>query len=197
MNNSLKLAIVALICASTFASAQTKNSNSNGKVSKLSNYLTADEQMTAIEQDILQLTNDLLKAEKSKEKSAIQLRIAKKQEALMKLKSEKKKKAEVKAENRTINLYHGDLIKNDLPMKSFRKTYDTESKQLTLTFQLKMDHVATIRILTPGKEILKTEVSTGENGRHTLVVDLSNSRINTYCVNVESEGKQVTKMVSL
>jgi len=197
MTKLLNLAIAALICASTVATAQTRNSNINSEVSELSNYLTNDEKMSAIEQDILALTNELLNEEGSEEQLAIRTHINNKQESLIKLKREKEKLAEMKAENRTIEIYKGDLTKSDLHLKSFKTKYDSETNQLTISIRTKNSNEATIRVLTPGKEILQQETSSGANGRHTMAVDLTNNKLRTLCINIEEKGKLITKVVSL
>ncbi|MFT6998585.1 MAG: hypothetical protein ACJAQ4_002347 [Cryomorphaceae bacterium] len=197
MTKLLNLAIAALICASTIATAQTRNSDINSEVAELSNYLTNDEKMSAMEQDILTLTNELLNEKDSEEQLAIRTRINSKQKSLIKLKREKEELAEMKAENRTIEIFKGDLTKSDLPLKSFKTKYDDVTNQLTISIRTQNSNDATIRVLTPGKEILQQETSAGANGRHTMVVDLTNNQLHTLCVNIEEKGKLITKVISL
>ena len=197
MTNLQTLAVAALLSAGTMASAQTSISNEEGISSEMSSYLTVEEKMDATEENIKILTDDLLSEENSEEKDAIRKKIQAEQKTLIELKREHEERKAIKPGNRTVRIFEGDLIRNDLELKSFRTHFNSETNELKISFRTSGDDDTKITLLTPGKEVIHETESSAMNKRHHVELTLETKGFHTYCVNIESNGKSLTKMIAL
>jgi hypothetical protein len=191
------LAVAACMMVGTIASAQTSISKEEGISDELTTYLTVEEMMAEAEKNIKTLTDELLAENDAAEKDAIRTKIKSEQKTLIELKRENEERKSLKAGNRSMTLFEGDLTRNDLRLKSFSTNFNSETDELTISFRSTDDGDAKITLLTPGKEIVHQMQSTTSNSKHKVSVDLSGQELKTFCVHVEANGKTITKMITL
>ncbi len=101
--------------------------------------------------------------------------------------------------NAKLDIFKFDPARRDLAMKDFSYSYEPANGSLVLQFNTKASGQLHVRALSPGSMVIDaahiTEATQGDEV--TITLDLSGSALELFFINIEQEGKMVTKKVAL
>lgn len=101
--------------------------------------------------------------------------------------------------NAKLDIFKFDPARRDLAVKDFSHSYEPVSGTLVLQFNTKASGPLNVRALSPGSMVIDaahiTDATHGDEV--TITLDLSGSALDLFFINIEQEGKMVTKKVAL